>query len=124
MEKNVCGVDHGPGLPDASLRRTRHTYGVPAAGIGEAGAYAAVLTVAENTRLAALNDRSLFLYTSTVYDAAKGAAPTGTEWCQAPARRPTGDDGTDWRAGLRERLRRLTRSGRSPSASKACTRQK
>jgi hypothetical protein len=46
-------------LPDTSLRRTRHTYGVPAAGIGDGGAYAVVFTVALNTWFAALKDWSL-----------------------------------------------------------------
>ena len=61
MEKNDAGSDHGPGLPEASVRRTRHTYGVPTRGSATRGAYAVVLTVAVNTRLAALKVRSLFL---------------------------------------------------------------
>ena len=93
-----------------------------AAGIGEFRAYAGVLTVAEKSRLAVLNDRSLFLNTSTVYDAAKGAAAHRNGVVPAAWTPPTGDEGVtgglvlvnDWtgRPGQPEFL-----------ASRACTRQ-
>ena len=53
--------DHGPTLPIASVRRTLQVYGMSLAGRASVQAYAAVLTVAANTRLTSEKAASLFL---------------------------------------------------------------